>query len=365
MSKRYERQLILPEIGHNGQRRLSQARVLVIGAGGLGCSALQYLVAAGVGFIRIADADRVAENNLHRQILFTTMDLERAKVEAAKERLSKMNEEVCIEGWEVFATQGNIFDMLEDVDLVVDATDNIPTRYLINDACVLAQKPLVYGAIHRFEGQVSVFNYKGSAHYRDLFPTPPPPGVIPDCSTAGVIGVLPGIIGNYQAAECIKIIVAKGDILANQLLFIDVWKHRHTVFRYQKSEAGKQSLPKNKAALMRHHYGQSCQSSTLELALSIDGFHKALADKNTVFLDVRQAGESPLWDDTRVIRIPLDQLVEKQHRIPRGRKLIAFCQMGVRSRQAMAELRHFIPEKDLAYIPFSIHQILNYAVQMD
>ncbi len=365
MNSRYDRQMILPEIGAEGQRRLKEARVLVIGAGGLGCPVLQYLTAAGTGFIRMVDADTVAWTNLHRQVLYGTEDVGRPKVVVAKEVLSRMNGEVEIEALQVFATPDNVFELMDDIDIVVDATDNIPTRYLVNDAGVLSGIPVVYGAIHRFEGQVTVFNYKGSAHYRDLFPEPPREGEIPDCQTAGVLGVLPGIVGAYQAAEVLKIITRSGEVLANRLLFIDIWKQRHHVFEYHPAAPGHPSLPATREALQAQDYRQNCLTPANGRTVDKEAFCTLLEEKHIVFLDVRQPEELPRWTDDRVLSIPLDRLRAEKQLLPKDKKIVTFCQTGIRSRQALPLLDDFIPRENLAYIPFSIHQILAYVTQMD
>jgi sulfur-carrier protein adenylyltransferase/sulfurtransferase len=208
---RYARHFVLPEFGIEGQRRLKNSSVLVVGAGGLGCPMLLYLAAAGVGRIGIVDPDRVDDSNLQRQVLYTTSDVGKYKVEAAKERLLALNPHIKIETYPFGLTSANALKIMGLYDLVADGTDNFPTRYLVNDACVLLGKVNVYASIFRFEGQVSVFNFSKNkeergVNYRDIFPTPPPPGLVPDCAEGGVLGVLPGIIGSMQASEVIKIL---------------------------------------------------------------------------------------------------------------------------------------------------------------
>lgn len=224
--KRYNRHLVLQEFGLNNQIKLKKSKVLVIGAGGLGSPALLYLAAAGIGTLGIVDFDDVDVSNLQRQVLFTTDDVGSNKAEAATARLQKLNPLIVIRAHTTRMTSANALDIIKDYDVVVDGTDNFPTRYLLNDACVLLDKPLVYGSILRFEGHVSVFNVKQkqggrSTNYRDLFPEPPSPSSVPDCSEAGVLGILPGMIGTMQANEVIKIITGIGDILADKLLILD------------------------------------------------------------------------------------------------------------------------------------------------
>lgn len=223
---RYARQTILPDFGIEGQATLKSTSVLVIGAGGLGCPVLTYLVAAGIGHVGMVDDDVVSVSNLHRQTLFAEADAGRLKVEVAKERLQRQNPHVKLSTYAVKITSNNALELIETFDIVVDGSDNFPTRYLVNDACILLNKPLVFGAIHQYEGQVSVFNYKDEhgntgPNYRDLFPAPPPPGQIPNCAEAGVFGVLAGIIGSLQVNETLKIALKKSDVLSGKLLLFD------------------------------------------------------------------------------------------------------------------------------------------------
>ena len=204
---RYNRHIILSEIGQAGQDKLSNAKVLVIGAGGLGCPVLQYLAAAGIGTIGIVDFDIVDISNLQRQVLFGTSSLGKNKAEAAKQRLEDLNNEISIIAYPEKLTHKNAIDLFNQYDIIVDGTDNFETRYLVNDACIITNKPLVFGAIYKFEGQVSVFNYQNGPSYRCLFPSPPKEGTVPNCSEIGVLGVLPGIIGSMQANEVLKIII--------------------------------------------------------------------------------------------------------------------------------------------------------------
>jgi adenylyltransferase/sulfurtransferase len=215
--ERYSRQIILPEIGLIGQEKIAAAKVLVVGAGGLGCPVLQYLAAAGVGTIGIADGDVVSASNLNRQVLYTNEDIGKAKVECAKARLKAQNPEVEIADYNTFLSEKNAREIIAQYDIVVDGTDQIPVRYLLNDVCVELGKPMVYGAIHKFEGQVSVFNFNGGPSYRDLFPEQPATGSIPSCAENGVLGILPGMVGIAQATEVLKIIAGFGGVLSGKL----------------------------------------------------------------------------------------------------------------------------------------------------
>src|SRR4029077_8189846 len=218
---RYSRHLIMPEVGMEGQLKLKAAKVLCIGTGGLGAPLGVYLAAAGVGRIGLVDFDTVDLTNLQRQILFSTSDVGRPKIEAAADRLRGLNPDIQIDTFETMLTSANALDILKDYDIVVDGTDNFPTRYLVNDACVLLRKPNVYGSIFRFEGQVTVLGAPGGPFYRCLYPEPPPPGLVPSCAEGGVLCVLPGIVGAIQAAEGLKLIIGKGEPLIGRLLLFD------------------------------------------------------------------------------------------------------------------------------------------------
>src|SRR6184192_273901 len=221
---RYARHLILPQIGEEGQEKLKRSSVLIIGAGGLGSPVALYLAAAGVGRIGLVDFDQVDATNLHRQILYGTSDVGTAKLEAARARLHDLNPEIRIETHDAMLSSSNALDILRPYDVIVDGTDNFPTRYLVNDACVLLRKPNVYGSIFRFEGQASVFDARVGPCYRCLYPDPPPPGLVPSCAEGGVLGVIPGIIGSIQAMETIKLILGAGEPLIGRLVLFDALK---------------------------------------------------------------------------------------------------------------------------------------------
>ncbi|HMF58392.1 MAG TPA: ubiquitin-like small modifier protein 1, partial [Pyrinomonadaceae bacterium] len=234
---RYSRHLIMPEVGMEGQKKLKAASVLMIGTGGLGAPLGMYLAAAGVGRLGIVDFDVVDESNLQRQIVHGTKDVGRLKIESARDRLSDINPHIKIETHNTRLTSENALELFRDYDIIVDGTDNFPTRYLVNDACVLAGKPNVYGSIFRFEGQASVFWAAKGACYRCLYPEPPPPGLVPSCAEGGVLGVLPGIVGAIQANETIKLILGGGDPLINRLLLFDAWRMRFRELKLRKDPA--------------------------------------------------------------------------------------------------------------------------------
>lgn len=232
--RRYGRHLIMPEVGMAGQKKLKAARVLLIGTGGLGSPLSLYLAAAGIGRIGLVDFDQVDYSNLQRQVIYSVRDVGRPKLEAAKDRILEINPNVQVDSYEARLSSQNALDIIKNYDVVVDGTDNFPTRYLVNDACVLLGKPNVYGSIFRFEGQVSVFDSKLGPCYRCLYPEPPPPGLVPSCAEGGVLGILPGVIGTLQATETIKIILGKGDLLVGRLLLFDALKMKFRELKLQK-----------------------------------------------------------------------------------------------------------------------------------
>ena len=235
--QRYSRHLIMPEVGLEGQLKLKRARVLMIGTGGLGAPLGLYLAAAGVGHLGLVDFDVVDSSNLQRQVTFTTADVGKPKSEAAKARLSALNPMIEIESYETRLTSDNALELFRDYDIIVDGTDNFPTRFLVNDACLLLGKPNVYGSIFRFEGQATVFGYPGGPCYRCLYPEPPPPGLVPSCAEGGVLGVLPGIVGSIQAMETIKLILGTGEPLVGRLLLFDALAMRFRELKLRKNPA--------------------------------------------------------------------------------------------------------------------------------
>ena len=262
--QRYSRHLLLPEIGNKGQELLCSAKVLVIGAGGLGCPVLQYLTAAGVGVIGIVDFDRVEESNLQRQVLYWVDDIGKCKAETAVVKLSKQNPLVKFNSYNLYLNNENALDIIKDYDIVVDGTDNFATRYLINDVCVFLNKPFVYGSVDRFAGQVSVFNHTGKdgikgPTYRCIFPVPPSSESALNCSESGVLGVLPGIIGTLQANEIIKIITGAGEILSGKLLLVDALGINFTTLEVKRTEEGISNVPQKAEAFSQMDYAYLCR----------------------------------------------------------------------------------------------------------
>jgi len=340
--KRYHRHLILDDFGMDKQLLLKRARVLVVGAGGLGSPALLYLAAAGVGTLGIADADTVDLSNLQRQVLYTTADKSRLKAEAAAARIKALNPHIAAVSHTVSVTSANALDLIKDYDVVLDGTDNFPTRYLLNDACVLLGKPLVYGSILRFEGQVAVFNLPKpdgtfSANYRDLFPVPPDPDSVPDCAQAGVLGVLPGIIGTLQANEVIKIITHTGEPLADRLMLWDSTTAQQTLIRFRNT--GARSTIKNLI-----DYDEFCGISGQknESLISIQPTNtmkeitvqelKKLMDSGADFqlIDVREPHEYDICNLEGEL-IPQGEIPYNVDKISKDKQVILHCRSGARS----------------------------------
>ncbi len=348
--ERYARHLILPEVGMEGQRRLKAASVLCIGTGGLGSPLLLYLAAAGIGRIGIVDFDVVDYSNLQRQVIHGTSWVGKPKIESAKNRIHEINPHCQVDLYETRLSSENALEIIKPYDIVVDGTDNFPTRYLVNDACVLADKPNVYGSIYRFEGQATVFNYEGGPNYRDLYPEPPPPGLVPSCAEGGVIGILPGIIGVIQATETIKIILGKGETLSGRLL---LYNSLDMKFRELKLRPN----PVRPVIEKLIDYEQFCgipQAAAAEPEvpeMSVTELKKLLdsgAD-DFVLVDVRNPPEVEIAAIPGAILVPLPDIetgkgVEKVKELVNsgnngGKKLIAHCKMGGRSAKALGILK--------------------------
>jgi adenylyltransferase/sulfurtransferase len=353
---RYGRHLIIPEVGLEGQRRLKSASVLIIGAGGLGSPLAFYLTAAGVGRIGIVDFDVVDLSNLQRQILHTTKDVGRSKLESAREKLESLNPNVKIETYEMRLTSENALDLIKEYDIVVDGTDNFPTRYLVNDACVFLKKPNVYGSIFRFEGQVSVFYADKGPCYRCLYKEPPPPGLVPSCAEGGVLGVLPGIIGTIQALETIKLILGIGEPLIGKLLLFDALKMKFRELKLRKDP----ECPvcgENPTVKELIDYEAFC-GITPEQILHQSGLEitpEELKEKlengeDIILIDVREPVEYEINRIEGSKLIPLSKLPEKVNELDQTREIVLYCKMGGRSARAVQLLRElgFTRVKNLA-----------------
>ncbi|WP_013321216.1 molybdopterin-synthase adenylyltransferase MoeB [Gloeothece verrucosa] len=344
--QRYARHIILPEVGLEGQKRLKAARILCIGTGGLGSPLLSYLAAAGIGRIGIVDFDIVDHSNLQRQIIHGTSWVGKPKVESAKNRIAEINPFTQVDVYETRLSSENALDIFEPYDVIIDGTDNFPTRYLTNDACVLLNKPNVYGSIFRFEGQATVFNYEGGPNYRDLYPEPPPPGMVPSCAEGGVLGVLPGIIGTIQATEAIKIILG-APTLSGRLLLFNAWEMK---FRELKLRPN----PIRPVIEKLIDYEQFCgipqakaQEETMEIPEMTVKELKQLMDSDAddyVLIDVRNPNEYQIAKIPGAVLIPLPEIengpgVDKVKELVNGHRLIAHCKMGGRSAKALGILK--------------------------
>ncbi len=340
--RRYSRHLLLPEVGVEGQRKLRDARVLCIGAGGLGSPASMYLAAAGVGTLGLVDFDEVDVTNLQRQILYTSADAGRSKLLAARARLSAMNPAIRVEIHPFALSSENALDLMRGYDVIVDGSDNFQTRYLVNDACVLLGKPDVSGSVFRFEGQVSVYAAPDGPCYRCLHPDPPPPGLVPSCGEAGVLGVLPGIIGTIQAAEVIKLVAGVGETLAGRLLILDALSMRFREVRIAK-DAHCPVCGTHPTIRQLGDYEQFCGTAPFvlppELELSAEDL-KARLDRGDplTLVDVREPQESDINSIPGSIVIPLGTLEAMAPALDRSRDIVVYCKAGVRSASAVQVL---------------------------
>ncbi|HKY29972.1 MAG TPA: molybdopterin-synthase adenylyltransferase MoeB [Pyrinomonadaceae bacterium] len=343
---RYSRHLIMPEVGLQGQRRLKAASVLMIGTGGLGAPLGMYLAAAGVGRLGLVDFDVVDASNLQRQIIHGTKDVGRRKVESARDRLSDINPHIDIETHETRLTSQNALNLFKNYDVIVDGTDNFPTRYLVNDACVLLKKPNVYGSIFRFEGQASVFWAERGPCYRCLYPEPPPPGLVPSCAEGGVLGVLPGIIGAIQANETIKIILQAQDILVSRLLIFDAWQMKFRELKLQKDPSCP-SCGENPTIKELIDYEEFCglraepasEPDQLEEITATDLKHRIDSGDDIQIIDVREPHEYEIARIPGTSLIPLAHVTNRMDEIDHSRETVVHCKMGGRSAKAIAALK--------------------------
>ena len=342
---RYSRHVILPEVGMEGQLKLKQAKVLCVGAGGLGSPLALYLAAAGVGTLGLVDFDVVDLTNLQRQIIHSTADVGRKKLDSAAERIAGINPHVEVRKFEARLTSANAFGIFREFDIIADGTDNFPTRYLVNDACVLTGKPNVYGSIFRFEGQASVFATKDGPCYRCLYPEPPPPGAVPSCAEGGVLGILPGLIGVIQATETIKLILGIGESLAGRLLLIDAATMR---FRELKLRKNPECLACGAHPTVTHliDYNQFCGVSKEETGaaatmadMTVEELKRRLdAGENIFVLDVREPHEYQICNIGGHL-IPLNDLPKRVSELDSEREIVVHCKMGGRSAKAVDYLR--------------------------
>jgi sulfur-carrier protein adenylyltransferase/sulfurtransferase len=340
---RYHRQMILKSFGTSGQAKLAQAKVLVIGAGGLGCPALQYLTAAGVGTIGIVDNDTVSITNLHRQILFSESDISKPKASTAAAKLTALNSEVKLNVYNEKITTVNALEIISNYDVVLDCTDNFESRYLINDACVLLDKPLVYAAVLKYEGQVAVFNCKNNEeveriNYRDLFPNPVDAAHSVSCNEAGVLGVLPGIMGVLQATETLKIITGIGEVLSNKLMVYNALNSSFNTFNLSKNSESQKAMPENIEKFKKYNYELFCNSQ-LSCELSPETLMEMI-DNNLTIIDVRNREEQPEAVDLSTFNMPLSELENLFEFQETNSQVVFICQTGKRSLKAVELLKN-------------------------
>lgn len=342
---RYSRHLIMPEVGMEGQKKLKNASILAVGAGGLGAPLTMYLAAAGIGRLGLVDFDTVDASNLQRQVLYSTADIGKPKLETAEARLKGINPHVNIELHHAHLTSANALEILKEYDIIIDGTDNFPTRYLINDACAILGKPNVYGSIFRFDGQVSVFDARRGPCYRCLYPQPPPPEVVPSCAEGGVLGVLPGIIGSLQALEAIKLIIGKGEPLIGRLIIFDALRFRFDEFKLAKNphcplcgehptihelidyEAFCGIIPPAGERLEDQY-----QITPAELKERLD------RGESIFILDVREPQEVEICN-LDGYAIPINDLPSRAHELDSSREMVVYCHVGARSARAVEFLK--------------------------
>ena len=344
---RYSRHVIMPEVGLDGQRKLKAAKVLVIGTGGLGSPLALYLAAAGVGTLGLVDFDVVDVSNLQRQIIHGTADIGRSKCQSAAARLRDVNPEVKLDLWEERVTSKNALDIVRHYDIVVDGTDNFPTRYLVNDACVLLNKPNVYGSIFRFDGQATVFDPRVGPCYRCLYPEPPPPGEVPSCAEGGVLGILPGVIGCIQATETIKLILGIGEPLIGRLLHYDALAMTFRTFKIRRDPKWAVGAP-HPTIKGLIDYEEFCGVRGEPLAASRAGggditpeqLKKRIdAGENLFVLDVRNPNEFAICRIPGTVLVPLPELPSRFAEVPKDREVIVHCKSGMRSAKAIEFLK--------------------------
>jgi molybdopterin/thiamine biosynthesis adenylyltransferase/rhodanese-related sulfurtransferase len=343
---RYSRHLIMPEVGMEGQLKLKNSKVLLIGTGGLGAPLGLYLAAAGVGRLGLVDFDVVDFTNLQRQVAFGSDDIGKPKAEAARARLSNLNPDIHIETFETKLTSDNALQLFKNFDVIVDGTDNFPTRYLVNDACILLGKPNVYGSIFRFEGQATVFGMPDGPCYRCLYPEPPPPGLVPSCAEGGVLGVLPGIVGSIQAMETIKLLLGAGDSLVGRLLLFDALAMKFRELKLRKNPNCPVCGTHRTITKLIDYYqfcgirGEEAEAPDLKVPEMLPTELKARLDRgeDLFILDVREPHEYQICNLKGKL-IPLGELPRRVHELDSSREIVAHCRSGKRSAEAVDFLR--------------------------
>ncbi len=337
--QRYQRHIMLPQVGEAGQLRLKQAKVLCVGAGGLASPILAYLTAAGVGTVGIVDADCVDETNLQRQILYTQNDVGFKKIKQAQAHLQALNPYVHIESYDSYLTTDNALTIIEQYDIVIDATDNYHTRYLINDACFYKKKPMIYAGIYQFEGQVSVFSYQNGPCYRCLYPEPPPPGLMQSCAEVGVFGVLPGLLGSIQATEAIKILLNLGESLSERLLTVDTLTMQFQTYPIAKNIHCQLCAKHIPFSELSYHEDPICDT---EIVISPLRLYQLMDTKQDIYLlDVRQPEEYQQGHLPHSQLIPLNDLENYIDILPKNKLIVVYCRKDSRSQYACLQLKQY------------------------
>lgn len=355
---RYNRQILLTDFGAESQKKMFGTKVLVIGVGGLGCPALQVLVSAGIGHIGLVDFDVVDFHNLHRQFLFDESSVGLPKVVVAQKKLKQLNSEVEINVFNETIDVKNAFSIIKDYDIVMDCTDNFSTRYLVNDACYILNKPLVYGALYRYEGQVALFNVLSEGmitNYRDLFPKAPHPDEVPNCNIAGVLPTLSAIIGTFQANEVIKYIIGSKECLIHKLLIFNIRNYQQMILSYRENE--NKEFPKDEPEFERFDYLTFCGINSTENVYSEQELKDFLSKENSVLIDVRESDEYPKLNYDRVIEIPLSILEDQLHQLEKFDKICFVCVSGTRSLKALEIAKKQFPSKELKNLEKGIKTI--------
>ena len=350
-NERYQRQVSLQEFGEIGQQKLQHAKILVVGAGGLGCPALQYLTGAGIGTIGIVDHDIISLSNLHRQTLYSNDDVGLSKANRAAEILTALNPEIEILTYNQYLNTENAIEIIKPFDYVLDGTDNFASRYLINDACVLLNKTLIYGAISKFEGQLAVFNHRTSnetpANYRDLFPSPPGDDEILNCEEAGVLGVLPGIIGTMMASEAIKLIAGIGKPLINMVLNYNLFTNQIYTLSLQANPETRALIPDTTTEFQKKNYRWTCSEAD-KYQIDLEFFNKLLDNPEVNFIDIRELQERPSINEFNCRRLPMSNFKNNMDSI-NAETIVLLCQSGTRSLNAAKILSDYYNESKKVY----------------
>ena len=355
--ERYQRQFLLPHFGEEAQSKLKASRVLIVGLGGLGCPVIQQLASIGIGNIGIVDDDTIEISNLPRQQLYSENSVGCYKCDEVSKYINRMNSEIFVDCFPVRLIQKNIQKIFDNFDIIVDCTDNFATRYLINDACVIFNKILVYGSVFKYQGQVATFNYplmeERSNQYRDLFAKVPLDGEVPTCGEAGVLGLLTNSIGNFMAMEVIKIILGMPEILYNKLLAFDLLSYQISIYEYKKNEE-KKNYPTTKEALLSHLYEENC---IIENSVSVEKIKDLLSKPSSILIDVREYGEMPAIAHFNHIQIPLNNLEQKSELMKDFENIIFVCKSGGRSKNAVDWMRKNNEGKNLFYFDGAIENL--------